>query len=141
MTVETDVAHCQRKRCGCCGGIAAKEPFLIKAVVVLRFHREGWLCSPAPVPSLDRNDSPGLRYRADPLLGLVSLRIGQPAPPPHVRSVGRQEVRGAVYHPLTDLPLPGRLVSAVDLPRLLSNIANLLHREEARQLDVQYGAG
>jgi catalase (peroxidase I) len=42
---------------------------------------------------------------------------------------------------LADLSLPRRLVSAVDLPRLLSNIANSLHRKEARQLDVLYGAG
>ena len=43
--------------------------------------------------------------------------------------------------PLADLPLTGRLVSAVDLPRLLPNAGNLLHRKEACQLDVLYRTG
>ena len=42
--------------------------------------------------------------------------------------------------PLDDLPLTGRLVGAANLVRLLPNARDLLHRKEARQLDVLYGA-
>jgi hypothetical protein len=53
----------------------------------------------------------------------------------------RREV-GAVGLPSgSRLLLTGGLVGAVDLPRLLPNAGNLLHREQARQLDVLYGTG
>ena len=40
--------------------------------------------------------------------------------------------------PPSRLLLTRRLVGAVDLPRLLPNVGNLLHREEARQLDILF---
>ena len=42
---------------------------------------------------------------------------------------------------IRNVELTGRLVGAVDLPRLLSNVGNLLHCIEAGQLDVPYGTG
>jgi len=53
----------------------------------------------------------------------------------------QQEISGDICRAPSCLPLTGRLVGSVDLPRLLPNVGNLLHREKARQLDVLYGTG
>jgi hypothetical protein len=74
---------------------------------------------------------------------LISPRLGCGALKPREGPHGglSQKSRGRQSATLADLLLTGRLVSGVNLPRLLPNAGNLLHRKEACQLDVLYGTG
>jgi len=49
---------------------------------------------------------------------------------------GLQKSGTVVCRPLDGLPLTGLLVGALDLPRLLPNAGDLLHRKKAGQLDI-----